>query len=344
MTATEGPIPDPTADMPPRRRRWFPRSLRMFALMLFVMGLASAYRGFRLTQSINGLVANSALPGSVRLNWSTGPASPVRFFDSVHVHVPPFIGTVFSDPSANWLATPFCQIDEVNMSSADSKILEVLNGCSRLRVLDLRRIRNTSHGQWNGILRLPLEELWVVDSGLPSDALTQISRTGTIKSLVIAGEGPFSAAEAASLGRCRNLEFLTLQDVKGLPDDALGREIGRLTKLKRVDLSGREIGENTVLALRYLPALTEVWIMDTDLGPDLFAKLAECPRLHTICISRSSVDDTVLTAFMGVSTLKTCILQDGTITTRAIEAFREKRSDVKLTILTKLRIPNGPDG
>jgi Leucine-rich repeat (LRR) protein len=42
MTETANPMPDVTADRPPRRRRWIPLSLRMFVLIVALVGVSSA--------------------------------------------------------------------------------------------------------------------------------------------------------------------------------------------------------------------------------------------------------------------------------------------------------------
>jgi len=42
MADTATPAPDPTTDKPPRRRRWIPLSLRMFAAILVLLGGGSA--------------------------------------------------------------------------------------------------------------------------------------------------------------------------------------------------------------------------------------------------------------------------------------------------------------
>jgi Leucine-rich repeat (LRR) protein len=43
MATSAVPIPDPTADKPPRRRRWIPMSLRIFGAILILVGMVSAF-------------------------------------------------------------------------------------------------------------------------------------------------------------------------------------------------------------------------------------------------------------------------------------------------------------
>jgi|GEM_PF-6486127 len=316
---------------------------RAGAALVVVTALWLSFRGFTLRRSLDALKSATTQPDLVRIDWSAGPAMPPGNMNYIHVHVPRWVSALYRDPSASWQATPFCQIDAVDMSNVDGEILGILGGCTSLRTLAIKRPQPVNPVQWNAVLRQPLEELRARNSWLPANALSQLADKGTIKSLLLAGEGPFGTDAAVSLGRCRSLESLYLENVKGLPDDELGREIRNLERLKRVDLWGPEFGERTITALVALPRLEEVWIVDSGLGPDLFAKLSDCRRLHTVCISRSAVDDTVLNAFMGMPTLKTCYLQDGRITSKAIQEFREKRPDVELTILGSLKFPNGRD-
>ena len=327
-------------------RSWLQTHHRMLLATIgatFVVAIVwISLRGYMFVRSLDALVGHSAFPEFVRVDWSTGPPAAPNNLDYVHVHIPDRCA-LFSNPSDRWLVAPFCHVDEVEMTNTGGQVLYALKKFSSLRSLTLRRLRNTTDVQWKPILRFPLEQLMVVDCGLPGDALTQIAQRGTIKELLLAREGPFNADEAVSLGRCHRLEMLSLSNVSGLPDDVLSQEIRRLQRLKRVDLAGKEIGERTILALPTLPVLEEVWILDSDLRPEVFESLSACRRLHTVCIARSRVDDAVLAALMSIASLKNCFLQEGSMTPNKIQEFREKRPDVALKIPTRLRLLDAPD-
>jgi len=90
MAAPTTPNPDPATDNPPRPRRWVPRSLRIFAALVLILGVASAWLGARGYRQLIAIREIERLEGNVESvpkgpNWLRDFVGDekMRMFDEV---------------------------------------------------------------------------------------------------------------------------------------------------------------------------------------------------------------------------------------------------------------------
>lgn len=292
-----------------------------------------AFRSYQQHELVSAIVRGAADSGKIRVSWSAA-APPPQKADYIHIRAPIWLNSLVSSTAGRWVAAPFCWVEEVSISNADSETLGALGECSSLRKLRFDRIDGSSNGQWAQILQLPLEVLIVINGNLPADVFAQLAAKNSIQNLTLAGEGPI---DAHGLGLCTQLTELHLENIKGVADSAIASEIRQNNRLRRVDLHGKWIGDHTVSALPAIVSLEEIWLVDVDGSSRSFRGLSHCINLHTLCLSRCMVDDSVLTDLMGSQSLKRCILQGESLTPGSIIEFRANRPDVELTILSQLK-------
>ncbi len=320
-----------TSALVTRSRRKQALSIVVFALFMVVAWLG--IRGYALVCAVNALKAHAARPAHVAVEWASAPSPPGRNQDHVYIHVPGWLAHLTSNSMGRVMVSPFCQIHEVRLTNANEMVLDTIAQCQSLRSLALIRIESGSEATWQQILSIPLESLLVVNCGLPHDALSKLAMQGTIRNLRLAGEGPLDLTD---LGSCTDLEHLLLENIVGISEIELAAELRKLRRLKRVDFTGVTIRERAIVTLTTIPSLEQVWIHESDVHLGALWHLAKCGNLHTVSLSRCNVDDNALQDLETIKALRRCIVQGESITSPAIDAFREHRPEVVLTILGRL--------
>lgn len=124
---------------------------------------------------------------------------------------------------------------------------------------------------------------------------------------------------AVGVGNCRVTGGIQLTDL-GVT------KLGRLTKLRRLDISGAKITLAALRALKNLPQLERLSLwncaaLDDSAAPELaaFAKLAH------LDLSYTSVGDGTLKSLAALPSLKVVYLTDTKATAAGVEAFRKQR-------------------
>jgi hypothetical protein len=313
-----------------QRRTWFV-VLTVAAIVLTIQlqgaSLRSALAALERHRSPLGM--NGQLPPKTVVDWSPTAALPIRTGDDyLHVAVPAWLAGIVSNPVGRWFAAPFGRIDQVRLRGSNAEALAVLGRCPSLREVELFEVRGGSEAVWHQLLSLPLQYLFVDDCGLPRHAFLHLSRKARITSLTLIQEGPL---DFIGLSQCDQLRRLQLVALKDVPDESIAAELRQLRMLQSVLMVG--VGEQTVAALEELPVLEEVVLHRCDARPQVFEGFAKLENLKSISLSQCRIDDSVLSHLGTIRSLRRCFVQGETVTEAAVEAFREQRPNMELTLL-----------
>ena len=103
-------------------------------------------------------------------------------------------------------------------------------------------------------------------------------------------------------------------------------KLARLTKLRRLDISGAKITPAGLKVLRSLPQLERLSVWNCQALDDSAApELASVPKLAFLDLSYTAAGDETLKSLAGLSNLKLLYLTDTKVTPAAVEAFRKHR-------------------
>ena len=181
------------------------------------------YLAFSFISHLDLLVDHAQDSNHVQVVWYN-KIKPVRIpgREQICVRTPTWCSDA-SSAESQFFAAPQSYLTDVQIRRVDLEILSALADAHSLRTLDIICIRARSkekriepfhfravQEKWNNVLRIPLEELNVANSGLPENALSLLSTNRNLKVLMMTKEGPFNAAATADLGKCSSLRWLYL--------------------------------------------------------------------------------------------------------------------------------------
>ena len=103
-------------------------------------------------------------------------------------------------------------------------------------------------------------------------------------------------------------------------------KLAKLTKLRRLDISGAKITTAAVKVLKGLPQLERLSLWNcTALDDSAAPELAALPNLAMLDLSYTSAGDATLKSLSGLPNLKLLYLTDTKVTPAGVEAFRKQK-------------------
>jgi hypothetical protein len=225
-----------TTDKPPRRRRWIPVSLRIFVVMLVLLGLGTAAFGLSVW-----LPYHREKLAVKTIESCGGSVSTVK-------RSPEWLRRVVGNARSNEFKI-FARIDSVDLNDAtitDAEIAQ-MGGCSSLEVLLVGRTEVTDDGlallsELTNLEILTLNETAVTDAGL-----AHLSGLTKLKLLVL-DDTPVTDAGLAKLSGNTKLERLYLSGT--LVSDSGLVHLSKLTKLRRLGLERTMVTSKGIEELR----------------------------------------------------------------------------------------------
>jgi Leucine Rich repeat len=271
MPTTESPASIPVTDKPPCHRRWIPLSLRMFVVMLVLVGVGStlwigvpAYRqevAVREIQEIGGYVTFE----DTRPSWMrslTGEWIVAQLYGEE---------SRFDSSSMKYVAA-IPTVDKLDLCGTDvtDAGLPQLRHLTGLRELDLSRLDITDAGiatlePLNNMASLLLDRTRVTDEGL------------------------------ATVQKMKKLRFLSLADTL-ITDTGLER-ICVLSDLTNLDLSHTAVTDAGLVHIKKLKSLMRLELNGTQITDTGLAELAGLTNLRRLGLDETGITDDGITAF-----------------------------------------------
>jgi len=226
MAAPASPTIDPTTDKPPRPRCWIPVSLRLFAAILVLLGVAGAWRGvtayqqlaaIREVERLGGRVSEERI-GTTWLRELVGEER-MRGFDNV---IAVGVDTEATDAMLSHISG-FTNLQSLwvrNTQVTDAGLVH-LRGLSSLERLNLAKTKVSADGLASLAAQAKLRVLWLDDTQASDVGRQHLVKLTGLKWLVIDKEVGKDKYSDLDLLQIRSLELMWMIPEISILDERL---------------------------------------------------------------------------------------------------------------------------
>ncbi len=274
--------PDPTTEKPPRRRRWIPLSLRMFAALLASLGVASLWLGACAYRQMAAIREIEQAGGSVH----TEERSPELLRH--------WVGDRWMQSLDILFGVDLKGSDNVQAAFPRLRTLTHLKSLSR----DDTPVTDPELVSLRGLARLTdlsLDDTPVSDAGL--EHLQELTR---LKELSLCNT-EITDTGLKHLRGLAELEDLRIDNLQ-ITDSGL-EQIAGLTRLELLSLRGAQVTDAGLSHLKGLASLKYLWLDNTRVTDDGLAQLKGLTQLVYLSLRDTQVTDAGLVHFRGLTRL-----------------------------------------
>lgn len=267
MTLTALTIPRAIADVPPRRRRWIPVSIRVFVTFLLLVAFGSVVVGLRIYRRHETLKWLAALGESGRYVTQDEPIEPRWFWD--------WVGADWTRAFGNVECVVFSSESEVN--DADMGRLSELTELKAI-VLDHTHVTDAGLATISGLINV--ENLNYCGHQISNEGILHVCKLKSLQCLHLSRTN-VTDSSLTPLQRLTQLEELSLEGTE-VTDSGLVH-VARLTNLSYLILNKTKITDEGLRHLKTLKSLRILNVQDTDVSAGGVDELRQAlPRIQML--------------------------------------------------------------